>query len=301
MKIAITGGTGFIGRHVALDLLERGQAVTVISRGLYTRNAQSIPGAQAAQADVTDTAELGKALAGAEVVVDCAGTSVEDNSQTFQHVHVDGARSLVEAARAARVKKIVLVSYVTVRPGTRSAYYDTKWQGEAIIRSSGLNFVIIKAGLVYGPGDHMLNNLGNLFHRMPIFATVGIRERTVRPVSIDDLVAVIRVAATDDRLSRQILVVTGPEELPFSTVARKIARAMGRPFLLVLPAPVLFQRMLAWFSQRFMARPLITPSQVDMLADGDAIAAPDLQELPADIKPNTLFSEEQIRKGLPTF
>jgi uncharacterized protein YbjT (DUF2867 family) len=301
MKIAITGGTGFIGRHLAHDLVQRGHEVALIARGLYTRGEQVHPDHNLTfvRADVTDTAALIRAFAGCTAVAHCAGSSTEDGSQTFEQVHVEGARSAVTAAQQSGVKKFVLVSYLHARPDIHSAYHTTKWEGEEIVRRSGLNYTILKAGLVYGSGDHLLNNLGHLLRRLPVFATVGLRERTVRLVAVEDLVSVIRAALTDDRLSNQTLAVVGPEEFPFSSAARRIAKTMGKPFLLVLPFPVFAQRLLAWVSAR-MPKPLISASQVQMLADGISTPLPDSQMLPADLAPSTRFTEEQIRKGLPT-
>jgi NADH dehydrogenase len=235
---------------------------------------------------------------GCDAVVHCAGTSTEDARQTFYRLHVEGVRSAVTAAERAHVKKFVLLSYLNVRPNVKSEYHTTKWQGEEIVRVSKLNFTILKAGLVYGQGDHLLNNLSNLFRRMPVFAAVGLREKNVRLVAVEDLVDVIRASLDEDRFARQTVAVLGPEEFPFSQAARRIAKAMGKP-LIVVPFPVFFHRILAFFSERFMPKPLITKSQVQMLADG--ISTPTLGSvpLPDELKPKTLFSEEQIRKGLP--
>jgi NADH dehydrogenase len=299
MKVAITGGTGFIGRHLAQDLLSRGYEVNLIARGQYTRNTQLVRGASLCELDVNDTDKLTEAFAGCEAVVHCAGTSTEDSRQTFQRLHVDGVRSAVTAAERARVKKFVLVSYLNVRPNVKSEYHTTKWQGEEIVRASKLNFTILKAGLVYGEGDHLLNNLSNLFRKLPVFAAVGLKEKTVRLVAIEDLVEVIRAALDENRFARQTVAVLGPEEFPFSQAARRIAKALGKPFLIVLPFPVFFHRILAFFSERFMPKPLITRSQVQMLADGISQPTAESIPLPDDLKPRIRFTEEQIQKGLP--
>lgn len=299
MKIAITGGTGFIGRHLVRDLVSRGHEVIAIARGQYTRNAQPVEGATFVALDANDTDKLTQAFEGCDAVVHCAGTSVEDGKQTFYRLHVEGTRSAVTAAERAHVKKFILVSYLSVRPNIKSQYHTTKWQGEEIVRSSKLNFTILKAGLVYGQGDHLLNNLSNLFRKMPIFAAVGLREKSVRLVAVEDLVDVIRASLDENRFSRQTVAVLGPEEFPFSQAARRIAKAMGKPSLIVLPFPVFFHRILAFISERFMPKPLITKSQVQMLADG--ISKPTLESvpLPEELQPKTRFTEEQIRKGLP--
>jgi NADH dehydrogenase len=302
MKIAITGGTGFIGKHLARDLVQQGHQVVLIARGLYSRDttSRSLESAAFVKLDMRDTEGLKQAFAGCDAVAHCAGTSVEDRSQTFQQVHVEGTRSAVSAAREAGIKKFVLVSFLNVRAGTGSAYYTTKWEGEEIVRRSDLNYTILKAGLIYGQGDHLIHNLANLFRKLPVFATVGVRERTVRPVAVEDLVRIIStILLEEDLLSRQTVAVLGPEEFPFSTAARRIAKAMGKPFLLILPFPVLFQRLLAWFSERFLPKPLVTAAQVQMLADGISKPLPDSQPLPDDLRPSAWFTEEQIRKGLP--
>ena len=300
MKIAITGGTGFIGRHLARELIEQDHEVIVIARGLYARNAQPVAGANFVGMDANDTEKLQKVFEGCDAVAHCAGTSVEDEHQTFEQLHVNGTRSAVTAAERASIKKFVLVSYLNVRPNTQSAYYSTKWQGEEIVRASKLNYTILKAGLVYGQGDHLLNNLGNLLSKLPVFATVGIREKTVRLIAVEDLVKIISAVLVDaNRLSRQTVAVIGPEEFPFSTAARRISRAMGKPFLLILPFPIVFQQILAWVSERFMPKPLVTKAQVQMLADGISRPLPGSEMLPDDLAPKTLFTEEQIQKGLP--
>lgn len=299
MKVAITGGTGFIGRHLAHNLVSLGYDVIVIARGQYTRNSQPVEGARFIALDITDTDKLTEAFTGCEAVVHCAGTSVEEGQQTFQRLHVEGTRSAVSAAERAGVKKFVLVSYLNVRANVKSEYHTTKWQGEEIVRASKLNFTILKAGLVYGPGDHLINNLSNLFRKMPVFAAVGLREKTVRLVAVEDLVEVIRASLAEDRFARQTVAVLGPEEFPFSQAARRIAKTMGKPSLLVLPFPVFFHRILAFFSERFMPKPLITKSQVQMLADGISQPTQESVLLTDDLKPKTLFTEEKIRKGLP--
>jgi nucleoside-diphosphate-sugar epimerase len=300
MKIAITGGTGFIGRHLARDLIARGHEVIIIARGHYARNAQPVEGAIFIALDANNTDKLAEAFRGCNAVAHCAGTSVEDEKQTFQRLHVDGTRSAVNAAERAGVKRFVLVSYLNVRPNVKSEYHTTKWQGEEIVRASKLNYTILKAGLVYGPGDHLLNNLSNLFRKMPVFAQVGLREKTVRLLAIEDLVEIIRICLLDEnRFARQSVAVTGPEEFPFSQAARRIAKAMGKPSLIILPFPVFFHQILAFFSERFMPKPLITKSQVQMLADGISQPTPESISLPDELLPKTLFSEEQIKKGLP--
>jgi len=250
-------------------------------------------------ANINNVPKLSQAFAGCSAVAICSGTSRERGSQTYLQLHVNGASNIVSAARQAGVAKLVLMSYLRARPNVPSTYHTTKWEGEEIIRKSGLDYTIIKSGLVYGPGGHLLENLDGLLRRLPVFAKVGFREKTVRLVAVEDLVDVLRTALLEDRLSKQTVAVLGPEEFPFSTGVRRIAQTMGKKSLLILPLPIAFHRFLARFSERFMPKPLVAASQVQMLAEGSSKPLPDSQELPEDLVPQTRFTPEQIQKGLP--
>ena len=300
MKIAITGGTGFIGGRLARDLAGRGHELVLIARGVEPPDPAlaTLERATNIQASVTQTDILREAFRGCDAIVDCAGGSREDGTQTYQQVHVEGARSVVAAARSANVQRLVLLSFLRARSGIRSAYLTTKWEGEEIVRKSGLDYTVVKSGLVYGLGDHLLDRLGKLLRRMPFSATVGLREKTIRPVAVEDLLRVLTAAVLEHRFSGQTVAVVGPEELKFSTVARRVARTLGRT-VLIIPLPVFVQQFIGWFSETVMPEPLVSQSQIEMLADGISEPLPGSEALPSDLAPRTMFTEEQIRAGLP--
>ena len=135
---------------------------------------------------------------------------------------------------------------------------------------------------------------------MRLFATVGIRERALRPVAVEDTVRVLRAALLDGRLAGRTVAVTGPEELTLGEVVRRIARALGRR-VAVFPLPVRAHYALAWMLERFPWTPLVSVAQVRMLAEGLSEAAPPCDALPRDLAPQTRFTERQIRQGLPDY
>ena len=157
----------------------------------------------------------------------CAGINREIGKQTYERVHVEGTRNVVAAARSAGVEKIVLMSFLRARPDCGSAYHESKWAAEEIVRDSGLDYTIIKAGVVYGRGDHMLDHLSHAFHTFPVFGLVGFKDKTVRPLAIEDLVHVMRAAIVDRRLKRQTIALLGPEEMYLREAVRRVAE-VGR-------------------------------------------------------------------------
>ena len=136
--------------------------------------------------------DLAAAFAGCDVVAHCAGINREIGDQTFQRVHVDGTRAVVEAAHRAGVQRIVMVSFLRARPDCGSGYHESKWEAEEIIRHSGIDHTILKSGMIYGRGDHMVDHVARAARTVPFFWTVGFRERRARPVPVDDAVDVRR-------------------------------------------------------------------------------------------------------------
>jgi uncharacterized protein YbjT (DUF2867 family) len=98
--------------------------------------------------------------------------------------------------------------------------------------------------MTYGLGDHMLDHLSHSLYTIPIFATVGIVEKPIRPLAIQDLLAVLRACAVDSRLSRQTVAVVGAEELLLSQAVRRVARILGKR-VFVVRCPITIQRVLA--------------------------------------------------------
>lgn len=300
MKVAITGGSGFVGRHLARRLAAEGHELMLLARGVDRRDPSvaHIPGVSFVAADLSDPALLEKAFADCDAVAHCAGINREIGAQTYQRIHVEGTKNVVAAAGRAGVRKIFLMSFLRARPKCGSPYHESKWAAEEIVRGSGLDYTIIKAGMVYGRGDHMLDHLSHSLHTFPLLASVGLREKPIRPLAIDDLVHVLRAALVEGRLSRQTVAVTGAEQLYFSDAARRVASTIGKK-ILVLPAPLWFHYILAQLFEWTMKIPLVAKAQVCILSEGVVEPASLCDPLPTDLMPTRRFSEEQIRKGLP--
>ncbi|WP_029267867.1 MULTISPECIES: NAD(P)H-binding protein [unclassified Microbacterium] len=279
MRVAITGGTGFVGRNLA----ERLDDAVVVSR----RNG----------VDITDVDALASAFEGCDAVAHCAGINREIGEQTFRRVHVDGTRAVVEAARRAGVQRIVLVSFLRARPDCGSGYHESKWEAEEIVRASGIPHTILKSGMIYGPGDHMIDHVTKAVRTLPFFWTVGYRERTARPVPVEDAVDVL-VAALEGRIEEPTIAVMGADEITLGEAIRRIARVAGRRPAFV-PVPTWMVRALAQVTEWTMVVPLVAKAQARMLAEGVSEPAPFAPEAPLGIRPSRPFDDAGIREALP--
>ena len=297
MRIAITGGTGFIGRHLAQRLATEGHEVVLIARS-ERDNAISASRMKFVAGDLSDVTVLAEAFSGCHAVAHCAGINREVGAQTYQRVHVEATRNVVAAAKQAGVRKIALMSFLRARAGCGSPYHESKWAAEEIVRNSGLDYTIIRAGMVYGRGDHMLDHLSHALYTFPLFAMVGMKEKAIRPLAIEDLVVILRAAIVDGRMKRQTIAVTGAEELKLSEAVRRVARVTGKKIRMVR-APFWFHYLLARVCEWTMTVPLVARAQVRILSEGVTESALPCDSLPYDLMPTRKFTDEQIRNGLP--
>ena len=281
MRVAITGSTGFVGSHLATRLASEGHEVI-----------------QTARHALDDVDQLTAAFDGCKAVAHCAGINREYGDQTYARVHVEGTRNVAAAAKAAGVEKLVLMSFLRARPDCGSPYHESKWQAEEIVRDSGLDYTVIKAGIVYGRGDHMLDHLSHALHTFPVFGLVGLKEKSIRPLAIEDLVHLMRAALVDKRMKRQTVALLGPEEIYLSEAVRRVAEVVGkRP--LMIPLPVFCHALMARVFERLMKVPLTSVAQIRILSEGVVEPGTPVVPVPYDLVPTRRFTLEQIRNGLP--
>ncbi len=279
MKVAITGGSGFVGRNLAERLPD------------------AVPISRRTGVEIDDVDALAAAFEGCDVVAHCAGINREIGDQTFRRVHVEGTRAVIEAALRAGVQRIVMVSFLRARPDCDSPYHESKWAAEELVRGSGIPHTILKSGMIYGPGDHMVDHVTRAVRTLPFFWTVGFRERTARPVPVDDAVDVL-IAALEGRIPEPTVAVMGAEEMTLGEAIRRIARVAGRRPAF-LPVPPWTIRVLAQITEWLMVVPLVAKAQARMLAEGVSAPEPFAPEPPEDVRPRRPFSDERIRAALP--
>jgi NADH dehydrogenase len=273
--VAVVGGTGFLGRHVVAVLERAGYSVRALSR----RN-----GFDALSPDP-------EFLRGTDAVVNLAGIKREDGQQTFHGVHVELVGNLVAAMKSAGIRRLIHISVVVARPAPDLPYHDTKWKGEEVVRASGLDYTILRPGVIYGDGDDMLSHLALMIRTSPVFPIVGNGSSPMRPVDVWDVAAAV-LAALRQSGSGKTYEIVGPERLELRDVVRRVAEALNLP-LWIWPTPVALMRGPVHVMEAVMKQPLSTRAQLAMLVEGlDGDPGPARAGLGLSTAP---FSAERIR------
>ena len=243
--VLVTGANGFVGARLVARLCDDGARVRAFVRPTANLDRLANLSAQVTYGDVTDPVSLGPALEGVRIVFHLAGTLAGLTEQDFIRVNVEGTRHLVEAcaAHANTLERLVVVSSLAAAgpsptsesPVTEetperpiSWYGRSKLEADRIVqRQTGVQWTILRPGIVYGPGDWALLGIVRLmtFGIAPVLAGA---ERKYSMMFVDDLVDALLSAATSTEAARQLFLVTGGEPVGLKELADHVGEAVGR-------------------------------------------------------------------------
>jgi NADH dehydrogenase len=211
---------------------------------------------------------------GVDAVVNLAGIKREEGTQTFEAVHVQLVRNLVASMKSAGVRRLIHISVVVARSSPDLPYHDSKWRGEDIVKASGLDYTILRPGVIYGEGDDMLAHLSLMIRSAPIFPIVGNGSSPMRPVDVRDVAAAV-IAALQKPCPGSVYEIVGPDRMNLQNVVRTVAAGLNLP-VWICPTPLALMRVPVRIMEAVMEQPLSTRAQLEMLVeglDGDPAAA----------------------------
>jgi nucleoside-diphosphate-sugar epimerase len=268
--VLVTGATGFLGARLVRRLLRRGERVRALVRSAAKAQALADHGAEIVLGDITDADGLRRAADGVTVIYHLAGRLFIPGvaASQYQQTHVEGTKALLAACRRVpSLSRFVHVSTTGVvgvtgdRPADESApiqptnvYEATKAEAEMAVREAwreGFPAVIVRPGLVYGPGDlHLLPFFQSVLRRR--FRPIGSRPVWLHPIYIDDLTDALIVCGGHPYAPQECFNLAGAEPVSLAGLALAIARAGGTQ-----PAsghiPLIAARALAWVGDQLPA------------------------------------------------
>ena len=280
MKVALFGGTGFVGSYLVDALLAHGHTPRLLvrpgseSKVVQRERCEIVPG------DIDDRDAIAACLQGADAAIYNIGLLREFPAQgvTWEKMHYQGAARVIDAAVAAGVKRFLLMSANGVKPdGT--GYQSTKFRAEQHLAASGLDWTVFRPSVVFGDPRGRMEFCSMLYQQMlkpPIPAPLfhnglwpsGAGRFRMSPVAVEDVAEAFVRALETPASVRRVFPLGGPEAPEWREILDVIAQAAGKRKLKV-PAPVAVPRAAAALLDRFAWFP-VTRAQLDMLLEGNA-------------------------------
>ena len=196
-RIALFGGSGFVGTVLANQLVRADYGVRIFTRDRqHARALWLLPDTDVIELEVADEERVAQALVGCTAAVNLIGILNErrDNGVDFHRAHVETVEHLIKACKHARVPHLLHMSALKAGPQAPSRYLRSKGEAEKRLHSaSGRQFrsTVLRPSVIFGRHDHFLNRFAALLKRAPHLLPLTACETRLQPIYVGDVVAAI--------------------------------------------------------------------------------------------------------------
>lgn len=285
MRVLITGGTGFVGRHIAENLLAAGHAVAILGRDFGEVGGLLAGGAAPVYCDLRDAAAVGEACRGYDAVVHAGALSAPwGPPEAFRAVNVGGTAAVLEGCARHGVGRLVYISSPAVvftggdHHGTTEAapyparftseYAASKAAGELLVRAAAVPAVILRPKAVFGPGDRALLPRVVAAARAGRMVQVGPGDNLVDLTYVTNVAHAVALALASPAAVGRTYHITNDEHVPLWPLIRQVLRRLGiDDRLRAAPLPLLLAAAAAMEARAALTghEPLLTRYSVAIL------------------------------------
>ena len=238
-RIAILGGSGFVGSHLVAALTREGWATRVFTRRRSRSRALLVmPTCEVIETDVHLASNLNEHLAGCDAVINLAGILNEHAraGDRFRDVHAELPGKLAEVCRHRRIKRMLHMSALGVAPDAPSEYLRTKFRGEQAAHAAaahGIAVTSLRPSVIFGPGDSFFNRFAGLLALSPFVFPLACPQARFAPVYVEDVVRAFLAVLDDDTTAGRHYELCGPRTYTFRELVAYTARLTGRRRLIL--------------------------------------------------------------------
>lgn len=286
--VVILGGTGFVGRHLVARLLHGGDRVTVLSRGVDAAKRRLKPqGASLIEGDVGDANFLAAVLDDADAVVNLIGILNEkgDRGDGFERVFVGITAALIDAMQRMGVRRLLQMSALNAGRG-ESHYLQARGRAEQHVRTSRLDWTLLRPSVIAGPGDGLFCRFDGLLKFAPVLP-IGRADARFQPVWVGDVVEAFAKALDEPRSIGQSYDLVGPDVMTLKQIVKLAARGRGR-HRVVLGLPTSLGKLQAevgeWLPGKPISRDNWRSLQLDSVSMEDGLRRLNLTPTPVEPK-----------------
>ena len=262
--ILVTGAGGFIGRRLVARLLDAGYALRCLISPLHAGIHTPSEKLELHIHDRPDAALWSALVDGVHCIIHLRGAHWWGSEDDLRALEIEDTGVLLEAARAARVGRIILISHLDASPASGIPVLRSKGEQEQRIRASGLAYTIIRSATVYGAADSFTCHIAALLRANPLFfALPGRGEALLQPIHVNDLVEALHRSLSRLPVVDETVEIGGPEYLSFAELVLAIMRATDMQRRLLHFPPYLLRWLIR--AVRFLLpRSLLTEQWLDL-------------------------------------
>ena len=289
-RVAVIGGSGFLGSAIAARLADAGIAVRALVRRperIAGRAASEAGGGiEPVPADVRDDGSLALALADCDAVVNAVGLYVERDGESFEAVHELGALNAAQHCRGIGIGRLLHLSGIGADSQSDSRYIRARARGEALVREAFPQATILRPSAVFDPEDRFINALAEIARNAPVIPIFGEGETKLQPVYRGDVAEAVLRALQTPAAAGATYELGGPAVYSYRALLELIMQHTGRQRRL-MPMPFAVWEGLATAAS-ILPRPPLTEAQVTLMKSDNVVAARALTLQDLGIEPTAL-------------
>ena len=304
-KVAIVGGSGFVGRHLAARLHRDGHSVRILSRNRERRREVAVlPSVTCVNVDPYDPVALARAFAGCDSVVNLVGILNEPgrSGAGFRRAHVALTETVIDACRRAGIERLLQMSALNAGRG-ESHYLRTRGEAEAAVERSGLAWTIFRPSVIFGRGDGLFERFAGLLRLLPVLPLARANARFA-PVYVGDVAAAFARALVDEATIHRHYELGGPRVMTLAEIVRTTRDALGLRRAIV-PLPDALGRLQAAAMDFVPGKPFSTDNFRSLAHDSvprdDGLAALGIAKTPVEAVLPALFGDATHARRLALF
>ena len=266
MRVFVTGGTGFVGRYVVRELLNRGHEVFLGVRNVSRARSLFGEGVKAVEVNFSEKGSVTRVLRDSEpeVLIHLIGILSEIRSRgvTFEEVHYRFSVNLYDVARELGIKRALHMSALGTEDRAPSRYHQTKRWAEKHLIESGISYIIFRPSLILGPEQRLFADMDRITRLVPLVALPGGGDYRFQPVDVRDVAGCFAEAL--EKGHEGIYELCGTEEVSFRELLEEIFSFLNRKVLMI-PVPKRLMYYMGKVAEKLVEPPPFSSDQILMM------------------------------------